>query len=98
MLLKPLWLYSTGLLGLAKIPNTSTNKIQVFYYRGLRIILVAPSYASNNTLHRDTTLLAVSEATKLQYKKFRNRVYGHPNRLIVNLTFDNLLQNPSYRL
>lgn len=35
----------------------------------------------------------VSEADKPYYKRFRNRLYGHPNSLIENLESDNLPEN-----
>ncbi|VVC31114.1 Reverse transcriptase domain [Cinara cedri] len=95
-LLKPIWLYGIQLWGAVKKSNT--YKIQAFQSTSLRMIIGAPPYISNHTLHSDLKILTVHDEAKNAYRLFRARLTNHSNPLIRVLNSNSIPDNPPRRL
>ena len=94
--LKPIWTYGVQLWGAAKKSNI--YKIQTFQSITLRIMINAPFYVTNHTLHSDFDIPTVTEVASSYYKRFRCRLANHLNPLISALNSANIPGNPPRRL
>jgi hypothetical protein len=83
-ILKPIWTYGIELWGCAKLSNTKI--LQTFQSKTLRDITGAPWYVSNKTIHEDLNIPVITDVIKKQANRYRNRITGHENQLIEELS------------
>lgn len=77
---------------------SNSNEIQSFYNIALTMLLNAPPYESNHTLHTNLNLKTLNEKAKLYLKMFHNRITTRGNSLAKNLASATVLGNPPRRL
>jgi ribosomal protein S17E len=83
-ILKPVWPYGIELWGCANPCNTKI--LQIFQSKTLRDITGAPWYVSNKTIHEDLNIPLITDVIKKQTNRYRNRITGHLNKLIEELS------------
>jgi hypothetical protein len=57
-----------------------------FQSKTLRGIAGAPWYVSNKTIHEDLNIPFITDVIKQQANRYRNRIAGHENQLIDELS------------
>lgn len=82
-ILVPIWTYGIQMWGCAK--ETNINILQRLQKKTLRIIIDAPWYVSNETMHTDLRIKYVKDQIKIYSAKYEKRLNSHPNELAVNL-------------
>lgn len=82
-ILKPIWTYGIQLWGTAS--NTNIKLLQQFQSKVLRIITNAPTYVTNERLHKDLNIKTVKEEISSQLMSYKLRIDDHPNPLAANL-------------
>lgn len=82
--IKPVWTYGIELWGCSSKSNV--NIIQRFQSKTLRLLVNAPWYVSNHTLHNDLNIPLVEEERRRRAEKHFVRLQSHPNELASNLT------------
>jgi hypothetical protein len=60
VIIKPIWTYGIELWGCSSKSNVNII-IQTFQYKTLRLIVGAPRYVSNQTLHPDLSITTVEK-------------------------------------
>jgi regulatory protein YycI of two-component signal transduction system YycFG len=83
LVLKPIWTYGISLWGTASISNI--NILQRFQSKALRMILKAPWFVSNATIHKDSKILFVEEEILKFSSKYLKKLENHTNYLALNL-------------
>ena len=81
-LLKQIWAYGAQIFGHAN--NILT--LQRFQSKFLRVIIAAPPFVINRTLHKDLNIPYVQTYIKALYKRFYYKLHEHKNLLIQGLT------------
>ncbi len=94
--LRPAWTYGIELWGSARKSNL--NRLQVLQSKILRVIVDAPFYVSNLTLHRDLNIPFVKDLVRSRYVSFHSSLKSHPNPLIRRLSGPSISGNPCRRL
>jgi hypothetical protein len=79
--IKPIWTYGIQLWGCTKPSNIKI--IQRFQSKVLRLIVNAPWYVSNLTLHKDLQIQFVIEEIRILSTLYLQSVLGHNSRLVV---------------
>ena len=82
-ILKPVWTYGIQLWGTASTSNVEI--LQRFQSKVLRIIVDAPWYVTNDTLHRDLRIPTVREEIASCAIHYCERLASHPNSMASNL-------------
>ena len=82
-IIKPIWAYGIQLWGTAS--NSNIEILQRFQSKILRIIVDAPWYVTNETLHHDLKVPYVKDEVRNFSRKYRDRLKDHPNVLAINL-------------
>lgn len=82
-ILKPVWTYCLQLWGSAS--NSNVEIIQRYQSKTLRMILGAPWFVSNQTLHNDLKVPTVLEEARRFTENYKIRLQDHQNILAVNL-------------
>jgi len=85
-ILKPIWTYSVQLWNTASDSNMEI--IQRFQNKYLRIIVNAPWYVSDDTLHHDLNVPYVRDEIKKFSQRYADRLEKHPNVLAIDLMSD----------
>jgi hypothetical protein len=88
-IIKPVWTYGIELWGCSSKSNV--NIIQRFQSKALRMIVNAPWYVSNLTLHVDLNVTSIEEERQKRINKHFQRLQNHPNDLASSLCG---VQNP----
>ena len=83
VILKPIWTYGIQLWGSAA--KTNIDILQRFQSKVLRMIVEAPWFVSNETIHRDLKVCYVHDEIKKCSEKYLKRLEIHPNSSAVNL-------------
>lgn len=92
-IIKPIWTYGIELWGCSSKSNV--NIIQRFQSKSLRIIVNAPWYVSNHTLHTDLDIPPIVEECRRRARKHFDRLENHSNELasdLVNIVNPNRLK------
>lgn len=95
-LLKPIWTYGIELWGSAKPSNI--RRIQTFQSKVLRVIVDAPFYVSNKTLHTDLQIPYVHDLIPTRFSSLHSKFQFHLNPLVQSLTDHPLLSDYPRRL
>lgn len=82
-ILKPVWTYGIELWGCSKPSNTKI--LQTFQSKTLRMIVNAPWFVTNQTLHEDLDVPYIKEEISRHAIKYRHRIIDHDNQLINEL-------------
>jgi len=82
-ILKPIWAYGVQLWSTAS--NSNTEIIQRFQNKYLRIIVNAPWYVTNDTLHHDLNVPCVRDEIKKLSQRYTDRLVEHSNILAIDL-------------
>lgn len=82
-ILKPVWTYGIQLWGTAS--NSNVEILQRFQSKVLRMILNAPWFVTNDSIHHDLQIPSVKEEIIKHCLSYRNRLLNHPNILTANL-------------
>lgn len=82
-IIKPIWSYGIQLWRTAS--NSNIEILQRFQSKILRIIVNAPWYVSNETLHNDLRICTVKEEIRKTIVKHKDRLQDHPNSLVTSL-------------
>jgi len=80
---KPIWAYAIQLWNTAS--NSNIEILQIFQNIILRIIVDAPWYVTNDTLHHDLNMQYVRDDTRRYNGRYADRMKEHPNILTKNL-------------
>jgi hypothetical protein len=83
-IIKPIWTYGVQLWGCAK--PTHTKIIQRIQSKTLRLILNAPWYVSNKTLHEDLGIPYVEDEIKRLAARYLNKLPAHSNDQVRQLS------------
>lgn len=83
-MLFPVWTYGIELWGCSSKSNV--NIIQRFQSKTLRLLVNAPWYVSDHTLHNDLNIPLVEEERRRRAEKHFVRLQNHHNELASNLT------------
>jgi len=78
---KPIWTYGVQLWGTAA--NSNIKIIERFQNKYLRIIVNAPWYVTNDTLHHDLNVPHVKDEIKKLRQRYADRLEEHPNILTI---------------
>lgn len=78
-ILKPVWTYGLQLWGTAS--NSNVEILQRFQSKVLRMVVDAPWYVTNETIHRDLQIPYVKEEIQNSAKRYNARLTVHPNVL-----------------
>jgi len=81
-IVKPIWVYGVQLW----VSNSNIKILQRFQNKYLRIIVNAPWYVINDTLHHDLNVPYVRDETRRLSQRYADRMEEHPNILTTNLT------------
>jgi hypothetical protein len=84
VIFKPIWTYGIQLWGSASISNTEI--LERFQGKVQRMITDAPWYVLNMVLRQDIKIKSVKEEIHRFSTQYRDRLYTHPNNLVVHLT------------
>jgi hypothetical protein len=82
-ILKPIWTYGIQLWGTAS--TSSTEILERFQSKALRMIVDAPWYVPNTVIRRDFQIPTVKEEIRHYSSQYSARHSAHPNYLILNL-------------
>jgi hypothetical protein len=82
-IIKPIWTYGIQLWGCTKPSNTKI--ILRFQSKVLGLIVKAPWYVSNLTLHKDLQIQFVKEDIHRLSTLYQQSVLGHNNRLVAEI-------------
>lgn len=88
-ILKPIWRYGCPLWGCSKKSNVAV--IQRIQNKILRMVVNAPWYITNLTLHEDLGVKSVQDVISDDVKKYILRLETHPNNMAIGL-LDNSLE------
>jgi hypothetical protein len=83
VIIKPIWTYGIQLWGCSSKSNV--NIIQRFQTKTLGLIVGAPRYVSNQTLHAGLSITTVEEERQKRVDKHFQRLQEHENQLAINL-------------
>jgi hypothetical protein len=83
-ILKPIWTYGIELWECAKPFNTKI--LRTFQSKPRRDITGAPWYVSHKTIHEELNIPLITDVIKKQANRHRNRITGHENQLIEELS------------
>jgi hypothetical protein len=83
-IIKPIWTYGVQLWGCAK--PTHTKVIQRIQSKILRLILNAPWYVSNKTLHEDLDIPYVVDEIKRLAMRYLSKLPTHSNDQVRTLS------------
>ena len=78
--IRPIWQYGFAIWNSAS--NTHLHKIQTLQNRILRMVIDAPWYVRNTTIHKDSKMPSVSEILHIKYSRHHSTLMRHPNPLI----------------
>lgn len=78
-ILKPVWTYGIQLWRTAS--NSNLEIMQRFQSKTLRILLDAPWYVSNATIHRDLGINTVTNEIQRSSERYEGRIQTHSNEL-----------------
>ena len=81
--IKPVWTYGIQLWGTAS--NSNIEILQRFQSKTLRSLLNAPSYVTNETIHRDLKIPTVKDEIHKSRSRYNTRVNNHHNPLVTQL-------------
>jgi hypothetical protein len=87
VLLQPLWSYGIQIFGSTARSNLRT--IEAFQSKFLRLIVGAPYYVTNETLHRDLKMPSVKEVARNRYQLFHKGLGNHSNTLVRRMATPN---------
>lgn len=82
-ILKPVWTYGIQLWGTSA--NSNIEILQRFQSKLLRIILDAPRFVTNDTIHQDSQILTIKEEIRRYSIAYSRRISTHPNLLVEHL-------------
>ena len=95
-ILKPIWTYGLELWGTTKFSNI--KRIQSFQSKVLRMIVNAPYYVTNKTLHHDLYIPYILDVIPSRFSNFHMNLIHHPNPLAQSLSSSSHPYNPPRRL
>lgn len=75
------------LWGTASRSNIESNIeiLQCLQSKILRIVVDAPWYVTNRTLHKDLEVTTIKQEIKKAFEKHKTRLQSHPNELVITL-------------
>ena len=82
-ILKPVWTYGIQLWGTAS--NYNIEILQRFQSKTPRSLIDAPSYVTNETIHRDLKIFTVKEKISKFSNRYNIRVNNHKNTPVTQL-------------
>lgn len=85
-ILKPIWTYGIQLWGTAS--NSNIEILQRYQSKTLRMIVDAPWYVTNETIHRDLFISRIKDEINVYSSRYFERLSNHSNPLAISLLDD----------